>query len=72
MPGGTVFTPPRQVEAGTVPDVRGLGIREATVTIEKAGYNVKFEGLGYVASQSPEPGTRAAAGTKVSVILRQD
>ncbi len=72
MPAGTVINAPAPTDAGLVPDVRGLGIREAAVTIEKAGYNVDFHGIGYVVEQSPAPGSRAARGSKVSITLKQD
>lgn len=72
MPAGTVITAPDATEAGHIPDVRGLGIREAAVTIEKAGYNVRFHGIGYVAEQSPAPGTAALHGAIVTITLKQD
>ncbi|MDE6703992.1 MAG: transpeptidase family protein [Muribaculaceae bacterium] len=72
LPGGSVITAPSSAQQGHVPDVRGLGIREAVVTLEKAGYNVEFSGIGYVASQQPAGGTRAPAGSKVTITLKQD
>ena len=72
LPGGSVITAPAAAAQGHVPDVRGLGIREAVVTLEKAGYNVDFTGVGYVASQQPSGGTRAPSGSKVSITLKQD
>ncbi len=72
MPGGTVITAPQPSDPGLVPDVRGLGIREAVVTLEKAGFNVKFSGIGYVETQSPAPRSRAPRGSKVTITLKQD
>ena len=72
MPSGTVITAPGQTDPGLVPDVRGLGIREAVVTLEKAGYNVSFSGIGYVETQTPAPRSRIARGSKVKITLKQD
>lgn len=72
LPKSTVISMPSPTEAGTVPDVRGLGMREAVVTIEKAGYNVSFSGVGFVDAQTPEAGTRAPAGSKVTISLKQN
>lgn len=55
-----------------VPDVTGLGIREALVRIEEAGLSGSFNGTGYVTSISPEPGTPLAPGAKVTATLTQD
>lgn len=57
---------------GCVPDVRGVGIREALTHLESAGYAVSFQGIGYVADQNPPPGTPAVPGTKVQLVLRHD
>lgn len=66
-----VIQTPSTTPAGTVPDVRGLGVREAVVHLEEAGYNVAFDGVGYVTAQSPAPGTAARAGQRVHLTLRQ-
>lgn len=63
------FAQPSTCAAGTVPSVVGMGLREAVVAMESAGYNVAFSGSGYVASQSPAAGTRATAGTRVKITL---
>ncbi|MBQ7222436.1 MAG: transpeptidase family protein [Bacteroidales bacterium] len=39
-----------------VPDVLGMGMREAIYTIESAGYKVKARGEGWVISQTPAAG----------------
>ncbi|MDE5786779.1 MAG: PASTA domain-containing protein, partial [Duncaniella sp.] len=54
---------------GGVPDVRGYGIRDAIVALEKAGYEVSFKGTGYVASQSPSAGNDSPRGTMVNLSL---
>ncbi len=57
------------VAGGCVPDVVGLGLREAIVAIENAGYNVKFDGRGYVCGQHPSPGQPTPAGSTVTIKL---
>ena len=54
---------------GTVPDVRGLGARQAVELIEHAGYNVHLKGSGYVASIYPPQGTPLDKGMPVSITL---
>lgn len=63
---------PKPRQKGCVPDVIGVSLREALTTLEAAGYAVGFQGVGYVASQSPEPGTQAGPGTHVRLELRHN
>lgn len=58
-------------EQGRVPQVMGMGIREALVTLEEAGYNVKFSGTGYVKSQSPAAGTNTEKDGTVTLLLTE-
>jgi cell division protein FtsI (penicillin-binding protein 3) len=44
------------LQRGLVPDVTGMGLREAIALLEKAGYRVNFEGHGVVAAQVPAAG----------------
>lgn len=66
---GDPSTPLVSVSKGIVPDVSGLGLREAVSAIETAGFNVSFSGRGYVNSQSPAGGTVAKAGATVTIKL---
>lgn len=66
----TIRQPNSDYPSGTVPDVRGISIREAISRLEGAGYAVALDGTGYVFSQSPEPGTAASPGTRVSLRLQ--
>lgn len=78
---GTVVHPARPAGASQawkddkhkpiVPSVIGLGLREAVVKLENSGYNVRFKGTGYVASQSPAYGTPKAHGKTVTLALSQ-
>ncbi|MDE6164820.1 MAG: PASTA domain-containing protein, partial [Muribaculaceae bacterium] len=56
---------------GTVPPVVGLGLREAVVKIEEAGFNVSFTGNGYVRSQSPGAGFKLKEGQSVKLSLTE-
>lgn len=68
---GSVSRTPPATPSGTVPDVRNLGLRQALVKLEKAGYNVGFAGFGSVTGQNPPPGTRAPKGAKITLTLSQ-
>jgi len=50
---------------GRVPDVRGMGLRDAMNELEKLGYSVSFEGSGRVASQIPAPGDSATGNIRL-------
>lgn len=60
---------PRRQAAGTVPSVRGLGLREALACLERDGYEVGVSGSGYVRSQSPAAGTPLPKGHRVTLAL---
>ena len=47
------------IHKGLVPNVKGMGLREALALLEKSGYRVNFEGQGIVESQSPAAGDTA-------------
>ncbi|MCQ2288905.1 MAG: transpeptidase family protein [Muribaculaceae bacterium] len=63
-----VLRQPKQPAQG-VPDVKGMCVRDAIDTMERAGLNVRIKGTGYVASQSLAPGSPVAAGTTVQLSL---
>lgn len=56
-----------EAKQGTVPDVRGMGMREALARIEDAGYSIEAHGAGYALRQDPEPGEELPAGKKIKV-----
>ena len=60
---------PVKTADGRIPSVKGLGLREALVVLEQAGYNVSFEGEGSVLSQIPIAGTAAGPGSQVRLVL---
>ncbi len=52
------------------PDLSGLSLRDALVTLQGAGLAVHVEGSGRVSSQSPPPGTPLSPGASLQVLLR--
>ncbi len=60
---------PRKMPSGTVPSVLGLGLREAVVSLENEGYDVRFTGTGYVRQQIPAEGTAYPKGKVVELAL---
>ncbi|MCC8112422.1 MAG: transpeptidase family protein [Bacteroidales bacterium] len=58
---------PAKLQEGKVPDVLGLGMREALAKIEDAGYAIVAHGSGYAAKQTPPAGAPARAGDKITV-----
>jgi len=57
------------IKAGIVPDVCGMGMRDATYLLEKHGYKVRANGAGLVKQQSIKPGTNALPGSLVELRL---
>ena len=53
-----------------VPDVKGMGLKDALYAIENNGYRCIYEGIGHVASQIPEAGTQCRKGETVKLILK--
>ena len=47
------------IQNGLVPDLTGLGLRDALALLETAGYTVSFEGHGKVCGQQPAAGDTA-------------
>ncbi|MBP1618304.1 MAG: Cell division protein FtsI [Bacteroidetes bacterium] len=54
---------------GTIPDVKGMGARDAVYLLENLGVKVKLNGRGKVTNQSLTPGSRAIRGSYVSLQL---
>ena len=58
------------VQEGRVPNVVGMGAKDAVYALEKAGLRVNFSGRGQVVSQSVSPGQNAVRGQTVAIVLR--
>ena len=69
-PDVSAFKTPAAAAKGKVPDVRGLSVRDALRILSGAGYKATAGGSGYVAVQTPLPGTAAPAGSCVSLTLK--
>lgn len=55
---------------GMVPNVLGMGLRDAVATLERCGVTVtKISGSGYVAQQIPAAGSPLRKGTKATLHL---
>ena len=53
-----------------IPDVRGMGARDAVYLLEKSGLRVNLNGSGKVVSQSFRPGQNLVKGTTITLTLR--
>lgn len=58
-PGDTLTVVPFNIPAGRIPDVRGMGVRDAMFLLESRGCRVDVRGRGLVKRQSITPGTKA-------------
>lgn len=58
------------IRQGLVPNVVGMGAKDAVYLLESAGLQVSINGLGRVSSQSVSPGARASKGQSVSLTLK--
>ncbi len=60
---------PLKTRSGYVPDVRGMGARDAVYLLKREGMLVQVFGRGRVVKQSVRPGTRAVKGRKIMIEL---
>ena len=58
------------VAGGVMPNVVGMGLRDAIYMLENSGLRVHYTGRGRVVKQSPQPGVRVSRGATVAVELR--
>ena len=59
-----------EVDEAVIPDVRGMGARDAVYLLEKSGLRVNLAGSGKVVSQSFPPGQRPVRGTTITITMR--
>ncbi|HXH19701.1 MAG TPA: penicillin-binding protein [Chitinophagales bacterium] len=59
----------RSVKKGFVPDVRGMGLRDALYLLENEGMTVRFSGIGKVKTQSIRYGSKAYRGMEIFLEL---
>lgn len=55
---------------GPVPDVRGMGLKDAIFALENNGFRCTYEGIGHVSAQTPAAGTISQAGKTVHIRLK--
>lgn len=65
-----VVVKPRQINFSTVPNARGMGLRDALYVLENSGLKVGFVGSGMVQRQSLQPGSKVPRGSYIQVELR--
>ncbi|MEM9991017.1 MAG: penicillin-binding protein [Bacteroidota bacterium] len=66
--GDSIKVLTRHFEKGEVPNVVGMGLRDALYVLENAGLNVKLKGVGKVQRQSIKPGTKIT-GQQIKLTL---
>ncbi|MDR2285867.1 MAG: PASTA domain-containing protein [Prevotellaceae bacterium] len=57
------------LKRGIVPDVTGMGLRDAVFLLENRGFRVSYTGIGTVVKQSPEQGVTYGSGQKIHLTL---
>ncbi len=65
----TIVVAEREMIPNLVPNVVGMGLRDALYVLENAGMRVRFSGRGVVRSQSLRPGTRIVSGNEIVIRL---
>ena len=53
-----------------MPDVRGMGLKDALFLLESRGLRVRFTGQGTVTQQSISAGARISPGATVAITLK--
>ena len=54
---------------GVVPEVKGMGLKDALYAIENNGYTCTYEGIGHVVRQSHKPGQKYSKGEIIRLVL---
>lgn len=65
----TVDLTKREIVDQTMPNVKGMGLKDALYLLENAGIRVYYEGTGVVKSQSVNPGTPFSQASTIKLIL---
>lgn len=61
---------PLAVSKQQVPDLTGMGAKDAVFLLERMGLNVQVQGRGRVISQNIQPGTKATKGSPIMIYLQ--
>lgn len=67
--GKTIKTLSMPKKHSGVPDLKGMGARQAVAALEACGYEARLEGSGHVTAQSAQPGTNLPKGSAVKISL---
>ncbi|MBC8489431.1 MAG: transpeptidase family protein [Bacteroidetes bacterium] len=65
----TVRLETRIIKEGLVPNVKGMGAKDAVYVLENLGLKVKIHGRGFVREQSLSPGSRVKKGNMITLKL---
>lgn len=61
---------PLQIQENTLPDLRGMGLRDALKLLSDLGLKASYSGYGRVTDQAPAPNTKMGANNEVVLILK--
>lgn len=71
LPAGDAPDAIYAVQPGIVPDIKGMGLRDALFYLGNAGFKVQIEGAsGRVIAQSVQPGTKLTTGSDITIQLQ--
>jgi cell division protein FtsI (penicillin-binding protein 3) len=65
----SVVLKPRMIHDGLIPNVKGMGARDAVYVLENLGLKVNIRGRGFVKDQSLPPGTSVKKGSTITLTL---
>lgn len=67
--GNVLILENKSIKENQVPNVKGMGVRDAVFLLEQLGLNVEVKGYGVVKSQSLEPGQMFKVGERIVIVL---
>ena len=70
MTAGKELTVPADLQDPVVPDIKGLGLKDAMYMIENSGLKCVYSGTGHVVSQVPKAGDKVLKGSTVTITLK--
>ncbi len=59
----------RSMDGLEIPDLRGMGLKDAVFLLENAGLEVQTRGVGKVKKQSVKAGKKVSKGTRIQLVL---
>ena len=64
-----IILKPKVIKDGVVPNVKGMGAKDAICVLENAGLRVTVKGAGKVKQQTLKPGGRFRKGQRITIIM---